>query len=632
MIKNVFSIEELFAGRIFSIPDYQRGYAWEESHCMELLDDLELLGPKQNHYTGTIILDPKNDTIIDFEGSSFKKYDIVDGQQRLTSLIILLKVIQSSLAEMNHKSDLAKGIEKKYLRSLGLNDNYPFYKLSLNSDCNDFFMKTILGKTSIAGKTLLSHERLSNAKNIYSKYFTQKQTILKDNYLVWLHELYSKITQQIKVGIYEVDDSSEVGVIFEVTNNRGKNLTELEKVKNYLMYLSSKLSMESKNELIQIINKTWSNVYTQFMLARLSADSENQFLRAHWLMYENYIRRDWDGSKSIKEKFNLKSYINKELDLFNDLKQYVESINDSAIIFADCEKPDRDYAFNSIEKNKDRELVKDLSIKLKRTKTLASFRPLLMSTRLVFPDTANEYMELITILEKFAFRVYNLHGKRADTGQSGLFKEAFNLYNKKTTKFDDVIINIKKIALSYTPDSKFNDELNFNENNNNWYKKPVLRYLLYEYEVYLAKSSKGKIQHAWNVFSEKKLNDTIEHILPQEPSNSYWRKNVKLKDHKIFVHDLGNLCLTLNNSVYSNKAFPDKKGMPGQKEPACYANSSLFQERDLATYQLWNKESIIKRRSEIINWVKERWYFDFSGIELDESEEEFEEQLFMSIE
>jgi uncharacterized protein with ParB-like and HNH nuclease domain len=55
-MNNVFTVEELFAGRLFRVPDYQRGYAWEMSHRSEFLDDLELLAPNHEHYTGTVVL------------------------------------------------------------------------------------------------------------------------------------------------------------------------------------------------------------------------------------------------------------------------------------------------------------------------------------------------------------------------------------------------------------------------------------------------------------------------------------------------------------------------------------------------------------------------------------------------
>ena len=81
-----------------------------------------------------------------------------------------------------------------------------------------------------------------------------------DEYEEWLLGFYNKITSQLKVSLYNVSDTSEVGIIFEVMNDRGKPLSDLEKVKNYLLYVSSKLSIEN-HDLAERINKTWSNIF-----------------------------------------------------------------------------------------------------------------------------------------------------------------------------------------------------------------------------------------------------------------------------------------------------------------------------------------------------------------------------------
>ena len=91
-MNNTLSPQELFNNRTFQIPDYQRGYAWEEQQVEEFLDDLELLTSARHHYAGTIVLNPPSEpkTKEDEEGTSYHEVDIVDGQQRLTTIILLL--------------------------------------------------------------------------------------------------------------------------------------------------------------------------------------------------------------------------------------------------------------------------------------------------------------------------------------------------------------------------------------------------------------------------------------------------------------------------------------------------------------------------------------------------------------
>lgn len=618
MFKNSFSIEELFTRRIFVVPDYQRGFAWDEQNFNELMEDIEVLLPNQNHYTGTIILNPTGTETIDNLGSPNSINDVVDGQQRITCIVILLKIICDEFKEIGTYKELAKGIQHKYLFSKRELDDEPFFRLKLNHDSNEFFQNNILNHDGVRGPSIKSHERLQHAFEFFKSYFDKLKKDDSESYASTLKRIFDIITQKMKVVIYEVEDTSEVGVIFEVTNNRGKQLSELEKVKNYLMYLSSKL--DQNNELKSLINETWTEIYSNFMTADLGSDSENQFLRAHWLAYEDYNRKEWEGSKSVKKLYNLRTHLQNKNILFTKIKKYVISLKNSSVIFADCEKPTRDLAFNVFGNVPIIRKILHQSIKLKNTRTLATFRPLLIACRLTHPNDGEKYLELITLLEIFAFRVYNLSGKRADTGAAAVFKIAHQLVRNRD-KFPEYIKQIKAVCMRYSSAVDFDRDLSYNPKSNNWYQKPILKYLLYEYEEELANKSKGKVKYNWEVFSSKNLKETIEHILPQDMSDPYWQKHFTSKSHEEYLNDLGNLSLTLHNSVYSNKSFLNKKGKVGQNKHACYANSGLYQERELLEYRMWTRKSIIKRRNKILDWARHRWNIDFTNVSLIEDGE-----------
>ena len=605
-----YSIQEFFEGRFFNIPDYQRGYAWEKEHCLDLLNDLELLPPKFDHYTGTVVLHANGEPIFDNEGSKYSGYDIVDGQQRITSIVILLQAIQSKFQKKREYETLAIGIKKKFLYATRLSDGNPFYKHSLNADCKEFFKTDILGIPGVIGQTIKSHQRLATAKTVFNTFIDTKEEELNICFYPWLIDFYNKIIQNLKVGIYIVKSTAEVGVIFEVMNNRGKDLTELEKVKNYLLYLTTKITVETSKELADLINNTWSLIYQRFMSASLGTDAENQFLRAHWLMYANYTRKEWDGSKSIKEKYNLKDYQAKHTDLFNDLTQYVNSINGASIVFADLERPERIGAFNSFLESEKKRSVAFWSIKLLRTKTIASFRPLLMACRLKFTKDAEKYLDLVLLIEKYAFRVYNMQGKRADTGQTTIFQIAYKLYNEQIN-FASCLHQLRILLNRYSSYGEFQTFWNPNDIKTDWYHWGALKYFLYEYEEHLA--GKNPLTVSWGYFTEKTLENSIEHILPQTPEDgqNYWLQRFTPEEIRLYIHDLGNLCLTYNNSAYRNHGFDIKKGLPGQ-ETACYINSSLYQERTLAEFSDWTPKNLCERRKRLSEWATERWFVDLS--------------------
>jgi hypothetical protein len=113
-MNNVYSIQETFAGKILQVPDYQRGYAWERRHCDELLEDLEFLVAGKEHYTGCLVLHKQNEAVRDDGGQRHEVYHIVDGQQRLATLVLLLDAIRAKLTTSQPK--LGAGVAKSYIQ------------------------------------------------------------------------------------------------------------------------------------------------------------------------------------------------------------------------------------------------------------------------------------------------------------------------------------------------------------------------------------------------------------------------------------------------------------------------------------------------------------------------------------
>ena len=142
MVEFLKSISEIFTHQVFQVPDYQRGYAWEEKQWNDLLDDLDLLRVDRNHFTGTLVLRLHGNTpskVFDLKGMAYTKYDIIDGQQRLTTIVILLKAIYDQMQTLPEFKDLAEGLREMYLHQLDMNKQ-PFTKLTLNQESQDFFV------------------------------------------------------------------------------------------------------------------------------------------------------------------------------------------------------------------------------------------------------------------------------------------------------------------------------------------------------------------------------------------------------------------------------------------------------------------------------------------------------------
>jgi hypothetical protein len=588
------------------VPDYQRGYAWGARQRTEFLEDLEILRPNREHFTGLVVLHDQGDSArkLDSEGKSYRVYDVVDGQQRLTTIVLLLDAVRRELAaqEADTARTLAEGIRRSYIAARDVGGQ-PLYKLTLNSDCDHYFRTVALSdQPGPEGPQISSERRLANAREEFADYLSRHHDGDSRAYQVWLTELYLKIVNQLRVSRYEVTSAGDVGVIFEVMNNRGKALSELEKVKNYLLYAASTLSVP--HDLHKVVNGAWAEMFRQLMAAELTSSAdEDQLLRAHWLTTYDPQPRKFQGSKTIKSHFDLRNYQGEDERLLADLVTYTEGLRASCIGFCDARAPERAEAFMSLTNQKVRSEIKQWSEKLTRTGRIAPFLPLLIATRIRFTNDPGKYLKLVKACELFAFRVYRILGRRSDAGQADLFRIG-NDVHRKACGFDAAMDRLWYSLLAFSPNARFYESLSVE--GYDWYTWAGLKYFLYEYEEYLA-SKKGAVPKiAWEEVRRRERADTIEHILPQSPKDAYWRERFNKTEQKLLIHDLGNLSLTKDNSSYSNKPFPYKKGKAGTGN-VCYAESPFFMEREMATAREWNPNGVIKRRKRLIKWAKERW-------------------------
>ena len=625
---NVISLEDLFHKRLFSVPDYQRGYAWGPEQITDFLDDLEILSPERFHYTGTVVLHRRADRrqLEDEGGNTYAHVDVVDGQQRLTTIVLLLDTIQKALhAPAVAAVPLARGIRSNYIAATDPN-GLPIHKLTLNRDTKNFFQSYILDGNHAFQAANAAHVRLREAQSQMWDYLDQhtkdrKGTEKGD----WLRELQAKVTKRLGFTLFIVADEAEVGVIFEVMNDRGKLLTDLEKVKNYLLYVGSAVGFDSP--IADEVNEAWSQIFGQLMAAGLTRpDFEDQLLRVHWLSHYNPQKKDWDGAKSIRRRFDLRKYQDRLQDLVGDVRDYVRTLRAGVLPFCDAHRPQRQGAFVSFPAGPAKAGAAAWGTRLWRVGSLATFLPLLLAVRARWPEDAAKYLEVVKLSEAFAFRVYRFIGARSDYGESALYRLAHNVA-REAVSFEEAITGFTWELYWRCPDETFHAALSeSDERVQVAYGKRYLRYLLYEYETSLA-AAKGTVpKMTWEAVQSGELKDTIEHVLPQTiESKEYWTERFGAHGkatHARLVHDLGNLTLTKWNTQYGNKSFVDKKGDLGPETTYCYAKAPFFQEQALASWEEWGPDQIETRRGQLLAWAKDRWGVDFSGMAEPSPEEE----------
>ena len=614
VVNNTFSIRQLFNGRIFTIPDYQRGYSWEVSNVEDFLDDLDYLKPGRFHYTGTVVLHGRPDApqVTDQFGVPLESADVVDGQQRLTTIVILLDCIRAELERMNGDDDpLAGGIQRDFVQTLN-EYGQPAYRLTLNSGTNPFFRQAVIGDgTGLQGPQISSERRLERAKEHIAGHLrdwlsdsTAEQATDK------LRELNAKVTNRLRFSLYEVEGQADVGVIFEVMNDRGKPLTELEKVKNYLLYAST--SIDIPNELDAQVNRAWSRILGKLMTAGLEqSNHEDALLRAHWVIDQDPSPLKWKGIDSVKDRFNLRSEAIDPAQLLKDLERYIHGLEQTSIPFADAHSPTTTGAFATFDGEPElKRAVINWSAKLQRLGAMTIFIPILAAVRLVYPQDAAKYLGTLKLCENYAFRVFRLRGSRAAAGQAALFRAAHHLRNGEID-YDEAMARLRWELHYRCDDDAFQRAIDEHVASARWYGWNGLRYFLYEYEIDLAAKRRATPRMSWDDVTS--MEQSVEHVLPQTiESVPYWSDRFDDETHDRYLHDLGNLTLTRYNASLSNRPFPDKKGDTGRER--CYEKSPLFQEWELTEFDDWTPAIIDARRERLLTWARERWAIDLSDV------------------
>ncbi len=338
----LFSISEIFDRRILRIPDFQRGFSWGERQLDDFWDDLEKVSQSKIHYTGLLTIEKVkvlanniakwNDTLFLLnadESTRYSPYYIVDGQQRITTAIILISAIIERL-ESNSTIVGAdkKSIIEKYIKVE--NSNGRTFIFGYEKDDPSYeFLKANIYKQNAANA--LNEPETLYTKNLdfAKKYFDDK---IKNYNPHHLETLFSKLTHNFKFNLYEVDEDLDVYVMFETMNNRGKPLSKLELLKNRLIYLSTILDHgeEEINLLRNQINDSWKTIYAYLGKNKEKPLDDDDFLKNHTYMYFGYMDKTADlfSEYLLDEKFTTKSVLDRVVRL-DTIENYVISIQRS---------------------------------------------------------------------------------------------------------------------------------------------------------------------------------------------------------------------------------------------------------------------------------------------------------------
>ncbi|MSN95875.1 DUF262 domain-containing protein [Campylobacter sp. FMV-PI01] len=603
------SLIEIFNDCYFRIPDYQRGYAWDDKNLEDFWNDLNNIEDNQKYYMGVLtteFVSDKEKSSGSFEydygakSKESKVFYIVDGQQRLTTIIILLKAIVDRAKELglDFLSDMEiDDIEKKFLfKKLPENVLGFIFAYTKDNPSDEFFKSRILNKESASNN--FENTIYTNNLKFAKEFFYKKIKNFNENQL---NSLYKKVVFDLKFMKYEVNDDFNVCIVFESMNNRGKSLSNLELLKNRFIYLSANLKAtdDAKQELRKDINEVWKNIYHYLGKNPDLKLDDDDFLYNHWIMYFE------DTNEVYKD-----SLLNKHFTIKNN-KLTIQYIKD--YIF-DLKRSVRNWYFLHIVNDSDFKIdntSKEYLAKLHRLEGFNHFKPLILAILNNENLTKNSLAYILKLIEKFIFLMFAITQKRTDFSKNTFFKLAHSIHTKKSN-LDDMKNKILEKSKGYNINVFYQDLSDKFKWNKGYYSWRYLKYFLYEYEEYLCEKYKGQDKKlSWDEFSKYKQNfASVEHILPQEPEK-YWNDIYKKYKNNIknLTHSIGNLVALSKqrNSTFSNYDFETKK--IGNKEFIGYKNGS-YAEIEIALNNKWDYEEIKQRGLNMLEFMQKRWSFE----------------------
>ncbi|GAA8635991.1 hypothetical protein oki200_14540 [Helicobacter pylori] len=557
---------------VFEIPSYQRGYAWQDRQLKDFWNDLEhvsKLGDKFHYMHSLTLRELENE----FENSAF---EIIDGQQRLATSLILLGLLAKTTQNKDPKYSL---INLEPILS------YKYYGLS-----EAFRAITEEEKDLEAFKTSFY------AKNLIDAYAFFKEKI-SDTPIETLEKMFDALIKKMLFSVVGLNDNRiDPFSSFETINNRGKDLSTLELLKNRLHFVAHKICDGKKLEkLQQEINDTYTLIYHD--LRHFKDDHLEGFLK-HFVAYyygekgdfkKRLLEMEFNAHKRYTDNTNFDEEYKKIDDLLFYLSysskvwNFLHTLDEKSIvlIFDDNRKLEMEITPK----------MRGLLEKMRRLNALNdnAFLPLLLSLLTIQlagksaneqPYTTKELEGLLEYLERFGFLIYGVAGK--NTAKNEWIELAFEAFRAYRDGKENIVIEklptLEKNFFkgNYSGLELLEESIHSKKNaEKKWYGVKALNYLLYEYELHY--NPETTLNFDGSI-------ESIEHILPQKPDQGYSTKEKNWAKNPNIVHALGNLLLMAKNanSSLSNKPFDEKrkqylKGSYSEKEVAKNASFGVEQ-------------------------------------------------------
>ena len=571
------TLAQLLEKRLFRIPPYQRTYSWGSKERRDMFDDIRRLksSSETSHFMATVVGLHKEHDTVRIGTDEYDRINIVDGQQRLTTLVIMLKAIAEKLASLleDAKTDVIFLERPIFSPPSDMNDDdesETITRIQLKRELRQ--LQELLVKPDELSLVLL---QTNHDRSLYFSNFLREGTLpkvsdvqtLADRELLramkdcqifvsqWGNplELLRLLKNQLWFIFQETNEEEEAHTIFEVLNNRGLQVSWLARLKNSLMKVVFTQNQGNRDEHIDDLHKIWGKFYG---IVGLHEGIDTEALTfAATLKYQS-SKRVSDESKAVNALMSeVGTNAAKAIKISEWLVKVVRAVNR---LYSEIRRP---------------------IINVKHARLLAV--SIILRD---FPE--KEERELLEQWEKTVFRIFGL-GDEDARGRIGDFVTlARKVLNNLDLSSSDISKRIRNLGAGYKIRI-------YSDCYTNWQEE--LRYLLWRYEEHLAESSGQTFsKKEWNQIWQESTTNSIEHILPQ---SKRWTVGIS-------VHSIGNLLLLppRKNSELGSKD-------PKDKADAYLKTRLLIAEEVAETIQQygWDENQIEIREHQLIEWIEDEY-------------------------
>ncbi len=550
-------------GTTYIVPKFQRDYSWTDDQWDDLWQDIQaVMAPngESGHYMGYLVLQARDS----------KTFEVIDGQQRLTTLSLLAVAVIKALNDLAESGidpdDNRKRMEQLRNVYTGYVDPVTLVarpKLRLNRNNNSYFQDFILPLQRLPQRKLRSSEHLLRrafewlAQQIKTEFASRRDGSM-------IAKFIDDLSDRLFFTVVTVTDELNAFRVFETLNSRGVRLSPTDLLKNYLF---SVVATNSAHETeIDGLERRW-----EAMVGRLGSESFPNFLRAHWNSRKKLVR---------------------EADLFKTIRDQTRGRES---VFALVRQMEEDVDLYAALPNPDDELWTEDQRQYVREMKMFSVRqawPMLLAARRVLPEgrgaDSDSFTQLLRVCAVISFR-YNVIGGMATNEQERLYNAvAQQITSGQLVNGADII---RAMASIYPPDDTF--KAAFSEKllkTTAARNAQIARYILFSIEKHLGGPD-------YDMHSGEY---TLEHVLPENPESNWL--DFPEADQEEAVYRIGNFTLLEDrlNKVAGNADFDLKRGWYGRSQ-------FIITKRVAQENQAWTFERIRTRQKWMASQAAAIW-------------------------